>query len=140
MFCLVPQLVDAWPAQSYLTQTLGTMGWERYLHGKGFFLFSYLEMHPTRNCGFYTEPGVYQIVLNSTLYILLFWKEKLMISSEKKYRKILLVIIAAIIACQSTTGYLALLLIILFFCFYKQRGFAFWQQVKHCVRNTCVRK
>lgn len=74
-FCINPSLVNAWPATSFWTQNLGTGQWATVLHGKGLWLYSYLEIHATRNCGFYTEPGVYQIVLNAALFVLLFGKE-----------------------------------------------------------------
>lgn len=124
LFTMMPQLVDIWPAKEYLTQVLGSKDWEQFYHGKGMLFYSYLTMHPTRNCGFYTEPGVYQIVLNSVLFILLFWKDKIFISSEFKYRKTLLVIIMAIITCQSTTGYLAFIVILFFFYLSKQREYS----------------
>ena len=123
-FLIIPQLIDLWPGKSYLTQTVGTMGWERYYHGKGLFLYSYLEMHPTRNCGVYTEPGVHQIVLNSALYILLFWKDKLQFRSEKIYRRSIFVILATIVSCQSTTGYISLLIIVLLFYINRQTQFS----------------
>lgn len=115
IFCLTPNMVNIWPATEYFTQSIGTKGYETFWHGKGLLLYSYLEMHPRRNCGFYTEPGVYQIVLNSALFVLLFWKNKLHFKRFKDYRKAIFIIIFALASCQSTTGYIGLLLNLLIF-------------------------
>lgn len=120
VFYIAPNLVNLWPAQSYDTQALGTAGWETYWHGKGVLLYSYLEIHPTRNCGIFTEPGVYQIVLNMALFVLLFWKDKLSFAAERQYRRCLNIILIGIITAQSTTGYLGLVLILFFFYFTHQ--------------------
>lgn len=117
LFYIFPKLVDIWPAKLYVTQILGSQGWEKVYHGKGILLYSFLEAHPKRNCGLYTEPGVYQIVLNMTLFLLLFWKDKILNLSERKYKKDIFIIFITILTCQSTTGYIALLLLILFFYF-----------------------
>lgn len=115
IFCVAPNLVSIWPAKTFFTQSIGSKGWETFWHGKGVLLYSYLEIHPTRNCGIYTEPGVYQIVLNSALFILLFWKEKLQFKDFRQYKKYVLIILTALITCQSTTGYIGMLLNLLFF-------------------------
>lgn len=116
-FLVYPSLVNAWPAVTFDTQTMGTAGYEIYLHGKGVLLYSYLEIHPTRNCGIYTEPGVYQIVLNSALFVLLFWRDKIGLKDEKQYKRAVFIILLSLITCQSTTGYIGMIFIILFFYF-----------------------
>jgi len=121
LFCAFPNLVNLWPAQTYFTQAIGSRGWEVNWHGKGVLLYSYLEIHPTRNCGIYTEPGVYQVVLNSALYILFFWKEKLQFTGFKQYRTFVAVIIITLISCQSTTGYIGLILNLVFFFVLRQK-------------------
>lgn len=120
VFCLFPNLVNMWPAANFFTQTLGTGDWATTYHGKGVLLYSYLEIHPTRNCGIYTEPGVYQIVLNSALCVLLFWRDKLHYKSFRQYLLNIFVIIIAIITCQSTTGYIAMIIILIFFYMSRQ--------------------
>lgn len=119
LFLVFPNLVELWPANKYVTQIDGSVIKKIY-HGKGLFFYSYLEIHPTRNCGFYTEPGVHQIILNITLFILLFWKNRINNISEKKYKKYIFILIITILTCQSTTGYIALVLIMLFFLFYNK--------------------
>ncbi|MDF2544552.1 MAG: Uncharacterized protein K0S47_4270 [Herbinix sp.] len=120
-FLVSPSLVNAWPAVTFDTQTMGTKGYEIYLHGKGVLLYSYLEIHPTRNCGIYTEPGVYQIVLNSALFVLLFWREKIGFKSEIEYKRAVFIVLLSLITCQSTTGYIGMLFIILFFYFSRKK-------------------
>lgn len=78
----------------------------------GLFLFTARENGWTRNCGIFTEPGVYQIVLNTALFVILFCSDKIQLKDKYKTRAIL-IIIAALITCQSTTGYIALLTIII---------------------------
>lgn len=119
-FLLFPQLETAWPAVEYFTQAIGSRGYETYWHGKGVLLYSFLEIHSTRNCGIFTEPGVYQIVLNSALFILLFWKDKLNFKTEKKYYRALFVIFITLASCQSTTGYISMLIIIAVFMLQKR--------------------
>lgn len=91
----------------------------------GAILYNMREGEMNRNLGIFTEPGVYQIVLNSAMFILLFMKEKVEFCN-KKYKRKIAVIILAIITCQSTTGYIGAIIIIMgFFCDqrrnYKQR-------------------
>ena len=115
IFLVAPELVDKWPAVEYFTQALGTGEYKVYWHGKGVLLYSFLEIHPTRNCGIYSEPGVYQIVLNSALFVLLFWKEKLHYEDIREYYKHLLIILVALVTCQSTTGFLSLFILLVFY-------------------------
>lgn len=120
LFLFFPGLVDIWPAQSYVTQTFGFGDWERIVHGKGLLLYSYMEIHSTRNCGIFYEPGVHQVVLTITLFVLLFWKNKLSFNKESDYKRSLIIIIAALISSQSTTGYISLALILLFFYIFER--------------------
>lgn len=116
IFTLIPELVDLWPAVSYKIEIRGDL-----YNIKGLLLYCYVQIHSTRNCGIYTEPGVYQIVLNSALYVLLFWKEKIQFKKKNSYKKCLLIVFFAIISCQSTTGYISLLLILCFYIFFEKR-------------------
>ena len=116
-FYAVPSLADQYPGLRFITGTEGSKGYEKELPGKGVFLYSYLKRHPTRNCGLFTEPGVYQIVLNMTLYVLLFWQDKLDFKNFREYRKSVAIILVALVSCQSTTGYLGFVMILTFFFF-----------------------
>ena len=64
-----------------------------------------------------TLPGVYQIVLNAALFVLLFWKKKLYFGNEKQYRTATVIVLLTLITCQSTTGYLSMMVILLCFFF-----------------------
>ena len=118
LFLVFPQLADIYPAQTYFTQSIGSdPAWAKDYYGKGLFLYSYLEIHPTRNCGIYTEPGVHQIVLNSALFVMLFWGHKLTGLTGRKYFWRLAVLVFTVLSCQSTAGYIGFLLIVVFFMF-----------------------
>lgn len=58
-----------------------------------------------RNLGIFYEPGVYQIPLNTALYFLLFFQDRISMSAKKR-NKYFLFILLAIITAKSTTGYL----------------------------------
>ena len=75
--------------------------------------------HPTRNCGIYTEPGIYQMVLNSALFVILYMKDHISIDRKKQYRYTVLLILT-IISTQSTTGILSLA-VLLFAGLFKRR-------------------
>ena len=124
-FFAVPSLARAYPGIYYLIQVRGSVGYEKYWHGRGLFLYSWVESHPTRNCGLFTEPGVYQIVLNMTLYVLLFWQDKLEFKSSKEYRRYVAIILLGLVSCQSTTGYLGMIMILTVFFFSSRAEKAF---------------
>lgn len=138
IFCLFPSLVEIWPAAVYWTQDMGTGEWAISYYGKGLWIYSYLQIHATRNCGIYTEPGVYQCVLNAVLFILLFWKEELHFRTEKQYKISVLIILAALISCQSTTGYIGLLLILCFFFIFRIHKDSATKKVKRYILSLVV--
>lgn len=78
----------------------------------GLFLYSYMTYYPNRNIGIFTEPGIYQAVLNSALFVLLFMNEYIHIDSSKRKRLIVLFSVT-LLTTQSTTGYLGFLAILL---------------------------
>lgn len=84
-------------------------------------IFAFTE-NSIRNLGIYHEPGLYQIVLNTTLYLLLFKKDRLNISRSRYYRY-LIITIASIITCMSTTGYIGMIvLFLIYFLFMKNNS------------------
>lgn len=107
-----PDMVEAVLGEKYLMRVDGPWDWRTYRYGSGVFLYSWIDNHAARNTGLFTEPGKYQVVLNSALFILLFWREKLSISGQRNYAAAVLVIIVSIVTCQSTTGYIGLVLIL----------------------------
>lgn len=78
-------------------------------------LFTYALWHPKRNVGIMTEPGLYQIILNSALYLLLFGKRNINVI-HRRFIYITIIIIA-VITTQSTTGYIGLAIILLGYSF-----------------------
>lgn len=98
----------------FFTVAHGSAGYETFEYGHGFLFYSFLEVHSKRNCGIFTEPGVYQIILNAVLVILLFYTNKLILSV--RIAKIFtLITIATLITAQSTSGYIAMIIIFLFY-------------------------
>lgn len=82
---------------------------EIYFKARGLFLYTMREIDK-RNVGIFTEPGIYQMVLNTGIFIGLFMKEHIF---HKKLKVIILII--ALITTQSTTGMIGLIIIIFFY-------------------------
>ena len=78
-------------------------GWESISEWNYYGKFLYSIGRDSRNCGLYTEPGLYQIILNAALYVLLFHPNKLYLT-KKKYMQSIIVIIIAIITSLSAAG------------------------------------
>ena len=76
----------------------------------GFFIYSLRDYAPTRNNSVFGEPGLYQIVLNTLVFALLFFRKKFTFS-DRKVLKILIVCSLAIVTSQSTSGLLSLIVI-----------------------------
>lgn len=85
----------------------------------GRFLFTFDERQITRNVGLFSEPGVYQIVLNSALFILLFMRGTTSFNA-KQYRRRLIVLVIALLTSQSVTGYIGFIVLLLFYVVSKQ--------------------
>ena len=77
----------------------------------GMYIYSYLAYYPNRNVGIFTEPGIYQCVINAAIFVLVFMGEFLDIDKSGKQRLFLLFSLTLIIT-QSTTGYLGYLAIL----------------------------
>lgn len=82
------------------------------VYAKGWMFYVYRSFELFRNCGIYTEPGVYQIVLSVSLYILLFCNSAINVSKNIQLIWIVIVIIT-IITTTSTTGYISLVILLL---------------------------
>lgn len=88
-----------------------------YVTYYGTFLFAFTSA-TARNIGIFHEPGLYQIVLNVALYLLLFKRKYLWIEEKKRYIYLAIVSVA-IISAMSTTGLISmfgLYIIYLLFC------------------------
>lgn len=82
----------------------------------GNLFYSFRSHDFTRNSGIFSEPGIYQMVLISALFFLLFYSEELGYSAKVIYRRAL-IIIFAIITTQSTSGYISLFVMLLVYFF-----------------------
>lgn len=85
-------------------------------YGVLLYSFSDIDNGMVRNTSIFTEPGIYQMVLNTTLTLLLFFRD-FVYTSKKYYLRSIFVIIIAIVTCQSTTGYIGMMSIILVYVF-----------------------
>jgi hypothetical protein len=96
-----------WSAAAY-----GGNAVKRFYMAWGRLFFTMREQEMTRNLGIYTEPGNYQIVLNSAMYMLLF-VPTMQRYSIKQFKRRFFVLSSAVLTCQSTSGYLILFALIL---------------------------
>ena len=65
-----------------------------------------------RNSGVFNEPGLYQILLNTALFLSLFYKNQIYI--KEKYKSwIVFILIVTLITTQSTTAYLGMISVII---------------------------
>lgn len=108
---IVPQYQSLMDYRIYMDSTQYTT---EYYTANGLFLYSMRQVDYRRNAGIFTEPGVYQMVLNTALFVLIFMKDKLLNLTDKKIKKYVLIILITLITTQSTTGYIGGLLILLF--------------------------
>lgn len=79
---------------------------------RGLFLYTLREIDRMRNVGIFTEPGIYQMVLNLGIFIILFMNQHVN-CKNRKFKLTLLVI--TLCTTQSTTGFMGLFLIIIFY-------------------------
>ncbi len=103
--------------------------WRRTIYnydGYGMLLYSYLSSYPNRNVGIFTEPGMYQAVLNSVLFCIIIFEKDIYIKKRTLLRMFVIVLIA-VITTQSTSGYFGLLAILLVMFFRKRKGFNNWR-------------
>ncbi|HBI6978177.1 TPA: hypothetical protein ACY4SF_000986 [Clostridium perfringens] len=85
----------------------------------GRIIYSAREEEFLRNSGIFTEPGNYQIILNCTLFMLLFFQKKVTLDNKKYYGSIFIIILT-VLTCQSTSGYLCLIVQLLAFFIMKK--------------------
>lgn len=76
---------------------------ERGLYG--FLLYSGATNDLLRNYGMFGEPGIYQIIINTAIFIMLFWKDRLFFSGTE-YKTILTILIITLITINSTIGFI----------------------------------
>lgn len=86
--------------------------WEMTFYGELLYVFRYspLVAIQYRNNGIYTEPGLYQMILNGALFILFLYSERVNLS-EKTRKNLIIVLLITCLTTGSTTGYIGLLII-----------------------------
>lgn len=101
------------------TETV-TNYWRSYdVEYYGTFLYAFTNA-TARNIGIFHEPGLYQIVLNVALYILLFKRNALCITN-RKWNIYCVVIIVTLVTTMSTTGLLGMIgLLVIYVLFAKE--------------------
>ena len=89
------------------TWTSATDYTTRYYKGYGLLLYSWID-RPTyqRNIGIFTEPGIFQMLINTVIFMLLFMRKWITEFSEKQINKYLAILLFSLITCQSTTGFI----------------------------------
>lgn len=83
-------------------------------YGDGLFFYSIRYFEPDRNNGVFSEPGLYQMLLNATLFVLLFMGDKVNITNKQQL-KYSAIIFITLITCKSTSGYLSFVVIMLMY-------------------------
>ena len=81
---------------------------------RGLFLYTFREVDRMKNSGIFTEPGIYQMVLNIGIFIILFMNEYV---SCKRIKLKLAILVLTLCTTQSTTGFVGLSLIVFFYLF-----------------------
>ena len=82
------------------------------LPGYGQLIYSYLEVYRHRNIGIFSEPGVYQMVINAAICILLFFSQYIEIKPQRR-KAYFFILSICLITTQSTSGYLGYLAILM---------------------------
>lgn len=98
-----PQILRAIFPKSYIS------AWG--IPANGMLFYTYTPLSATRNVGFFSEPGLYQCILNSAIYMILFWKNDIEFRNNTSEIYSLVVLIVAVLTTQSTTGYFSLIAI-----------------------------
>lgn len=78
---------------------------------RGRFFYTVRKMELYRNNSIFTEPGIYQMLLNSSLFIILMMRDKLTNFSNKKITLYAIVYSLTTLTTGSTTAFLALFMI-----------------------------
>lgn len=81
-------------------------GWPYYLQGR--FLYVVRKMELYRNNSIFTEPGLYQMFLNTSLFILLFMNNSIKEIKPKIKNVIIILLIITVLTTGSTTSYISL--------------------------------
>lgn len=79
----------------------------------GFHIYTVAHNELSRNFGLFYEPGVYEIILNIAIFLLIFYDDYVYLTDNAK-KRCLIIIFCTLLSTKSTTGYISLAIII--FC------------------------
>ena len=102
---------------------------------RGLFLYTLREVDLSRNSGIFTEPGIYQMVLNLGIFIILFLNKFL---DSKKTNGMLVVLILTLCTTQSTTGFIGLIMIVIFYLFSRTKEKKLFNKSKMVIAILCL--
>lgn len=102
---------------------------------RGLFLYTLREVDRMKNAGIFTEPGVYQMVLNLGIFIMLFLNKFL---DCKKIKLMLTVLIMTLCTTQSTTGFIGLMIIVIFYLFSFTKENKIYSKSKLLISVLCL--
>lgn len=86
-----------------------------------FYTIRYVWYYDLRNCGIFTEPGLYCVALISGMFILLFMENELNLSKRQK-RRTFFVLICTILSTMSAAGLMSLGTLLLLYLFSKPKS------------------
>lgn len=98
-----------------------------YTTGCGYLLFSIISGYSGKNIGIFTEPGIYQMVINSALLILMYMPETLFLGLKQK-KRIFVVLIVTMLSIQSTSGYFGITVLLLGVLLVKNKRSKIWKK------------
>lgn len=108
---------------------------EIHYGARGLFLYTLREVDLSRNSGIFTEPGIYQMVLNLGIFIILFLNKFLY---SKKTKSMLVILIITLCTTQSTTGFVGLIMIVIFYLFSRIKEKKLFNKSKMVIAILCL--
>lgn len=108
IFLIHGELAQSYEVYSYFESAITTS--LAHYPFDGMFIYVVNGMNEIRNVGLYTEPGVFQMVINTAIFFLLFEGHAYTGIKKKKY---LVIYVITLLTSQSTTGYIVCAVIIL---------------------------
>lgn len=86
---------------------------------RGLFFYVLRPGQEIRNNGVFNEPGLYQIVLNTAIFLMMYFKEACKLNN-KEFKRTFFIILITLISTGSTTGYIGLAFMIIFYILFKK--------------------
>lgn len=106
-------------------------------YGGIFYTIRYVWYYDLRNCGIFTEPGLYCIPLLVGMYILLFLGNELNITQKQK-RKYFIILFCTVLSTMSTAGLISLGIILICYLMNKPKSNESKQNIKKYILFTIL--